>query len=247
MNVAEDLSGLSRAELVYKAKLAEQAERCVRAASRFHFGFSTVARPVAGGEQKRPSPARRGPDVRGSDRGSGEPSARPRSHGTTLVAFASPSPAAPRIEPRARLAGPDLARDHAVSSRVARIVNSNRDTSSSAAPGHELGGLPRGWRARPPRGCGEQPRPAASSRGAPPPPPGRLRPREAVAPSDPLDWARRAHQSTRTQPTRCGVVRRVFCFLFFVSFSRRRGRRTNGADLTLYCPTSSSLKKATTR
>ena len=42
MNVAEDLSGLSRAELVYKAKLAEQAERCVRAASRFHFGFSTV-------------------------------------------------------------------------------------------------------------------------------------------------------------------------------------------------------------
>jgi hypothetical protein len=30
MNVAEDLSGLSRAELVYKAKLAEQAERCVR-------------------------------------------------------------------------------------------------------------------------------------------------------------------------------------------------------------------------
>jgi hypothetical protein len=27
MNVAEDLSGLSRAELVYKAKLAEQAER----------------------------------------------------------------------------------------------------------------------------------------------------------------------------------------------------------------------------
>jgi len=57
MNVAEDLSGLSRAELVYKAKLAEQAERCVRAASRFHFGFSTVARPVAGGEQKRPSGA----------------------------------------------------------------------------------------------------------------------------------------------------------------------------------------------
>ena len=29
-NVTEDLSGLSRAELVYKAKLAEQAERCVR-------------------------------------------------------------------------------------------------------------------------------------------------------------------------------------------------------------------------
>lgn len=27
MNVAEDLSGLSRADLVYKAKLAEQAER----------------------------------------------------------------------------------------------------------------------------------------------------------------------------------------------------------------------------
>lgn len=27
MNVIEDLSGLSRADLVYKAKLAEQAER----------------------------------------------------------------------------------------------------------------------------------------------------------------------------------------------------------------------------
>ena len=27
MNLAEDLSGLSRADLVYKAKLAEQAER----------------------------------------------------------------------------------------------------------------------------------------------------------------------------------------------------------------------------
>jgi hypothetical protein len=28
MNVAEDLAGLSRPDLVYKAKLAEQAERC---------------------------------------------------------------------------------------------------------------------------------------------------------------------------------------------------------------------------
>ena len=29
-NFTEDLTGLSRADLVYKAKLAEQAERCVR-------------------------------------------------------------------------------------------------------------------------------------------------------------------------------------------------------------------------
>ena len=29
MNVPEDLSGMSRTDLVYKAKLAEQAERCV--------------------------------------------------------------------------------------------------------------------------------------------------------------------------------------------------------------------------
>lgn len=35
MNVPEDLSGMSRTDLVYKAKLAEQAERCVR---RSHFG-----------------------------------------------------------------------------------------------------------------------------------------------------------------------------------------------------------------
>ena len=54
MNVAEDLSGLSRAELVYKAKLAEQAERCVRAASRFHFGFSTVARRVREANRREP-------------------------------------------------------------------------------------------------------------------------------------------------------------------------------------------------
>lgn len=74
-NVTEDLSGLSRAELVYKAKLAEQAERCVRPLLVSISAFPQSARPVAGGEQQRTSPARRGPDVRGSDRGSGEPSA----------------------------------------------------------------------------------------------------------------------------------------------------------------------------
>jgi hypothetical protein len=218
-NVTEDLSGLSRAELVYKAKLAEQAERCVRPLLVSISAFPPSRVACGRRTEENLSVWRAGPYILRSDLGSGEPSAPPRSHGTTRVSFASPSPAAPRIEPRARLAGPDLARDHAVSSRVARIVNSNRDTSSSAAPGHELGGLPRGWRARPPRGCDEQPRSAASSRGAPPPPPGRLRPREAVAPSDPLDWARRAHQSTRTQPV-VGVVRSgaFFCFLFFVFF-----------------------------
>ena len=38
-NFTEDLTGLSRADLVYKAKLAEQAERCVRGppACPYHF------------------------------------------------------------------------------------------------------------------------------------------------------------------------------------------------------------------
>lgn len=77
MNVAEDLSGLSRAELVYKAKLAEQAERCVRARS-FPFRLFTVAVASREANRKEPLWSRRGPDIRGSDRGSGKPIARPR-------------------------------------------------------------------------------------------------------------------------------------------------------------------------
>ena len=131
-----------------------------------------------------------------------------------------------------------------------RIVNSNRDTSSSAAPGHELGGLTRGWRARPPRGCGEQPRPAASSRGAPPPPPGRLRPREAVAPSDPLDWARRAHQSTRTvrrRTVRCRLRRSgAFFSFFFFGYARTDGAAVTDPASIPFC-VFSSLHSATTR
>jgi hypothetical protein len=150
-NVTEDLSGLSRAELVYKAKLAEQAERCVRPLLVSISAFPPSRVACGRRTEENLSVWRAGPYILRSDLGSGEPSAPPRSHGTTRVSFASPSPAAPRIEPRARLAGPDLARDHTVSSRIARIVNSNRDTSSSAAHGDDAGALARGRRARYPR------------------------------------------------------------------------------------------------
>jgi hypothetical protein len=230
MNVAEDLSGLSRAELVYKAKLAEQAERCVRAASRFHFGFSTVCasrrgRRTAKNLSGAPGSGRSriGSGFGGTERATADARDDPRGVREPVSGGASDRAARAPRRPgsRARSRGFFAHR---------RIVNSNRDTSSSAAPGHELGGLPRGWRARPPRGCGEQPRPAASTAAA------RLRlPRGAStprgdAPSDPLDWARRAHQSTRVvrrrtvwcRLRRSGAFFSFFFFLFWVRVNRRR-------------------------
>ena len=46
MNVPEDLSGMSRTDLVYKAKLAEQAERCVRHS---HFGVGSLNKDAGRG------------------------------------------------------------------------------------------------------------------------------------------------------------------------------------------------------
>ena len=214
-NVTEDLSGLSRAELVYKAKLAEQAERCVRPllVSISAFPPSRVARGRRTEENL--SSGAPGPDIRGSDLGSGEPSAPPRSHGTTRLSFASPSPAAPRIEPRARLAGPDLARDHTVSSRIARIVNSNRDISSSAAPGDDTGALARaGARGTLARGLATatKPRPAAARR----PPPRLVRHREAVPPRGPARLGTRRSVNARDN-------RRFAFFFVCVVFSRGGG------------------------
>ena len=111
-----------------------------------------------------------------------------------------------------------------------RIVNSNRDTSSSAAPGHELGGLPRGWRARPPRGCGEQPRPAASSRGAPPPPPGRFDPARRC-PLGPARLGTAGAPVNARGPPADGLVSsetvwRVFFFFLFTLVHANRRRRS---------------------
>ena len=247
MNVAEDLSGLSRAELVYKAKLAEQAERCVRAASRFHFGFSTVARPVAGGEQKRPSPA---PGVRTFADRIGVRGNRARDRGRT---------GRPSWRSRARLRrrlGSSRARASParISRAITRFLRASRASSTRTAtpararrPGTNSGGY---------RVAGARGHLAAAASSHVP-----LRPAAARLrlPRGAFDPARRSPPRTRSTGhggrtsqrahSQRGVVSRgafsVFCFLF--SFSRRRGRRTNGADLTLYCPTSSSLKKATTR
>ena len=230
MNVAEDLSGLSRAELVYKAKLAEQAERCVRAASRFHFGFSTVCasrrgRRTAKNLSGAPGSGRSriGSGFGGTERATADARDDPRGVREPVSGGASDRAARAPRRPgsRARSRGFFAHR---------RIVNSNRDTSSSAAPGHELGGLPRGWRARPPRGCGVLPRPAASSRGAPPPPPGRFDPARRC----PLGPARlgtagapvNAHGPPADGLVSSETVWRVF---FFFLFRVHANRRTDGA------------------
>jgi hypothetical protein len=168
--------------------------------------------------------------MRGSDLGSGEPSAPPRSHGTTRVSFASPSPAAPRIEPRARLAGPDLARDHTVSSRIARIVNSNRDTSSSAAHGDDAGGLARGRRARYPRSRSRHSHEAALSpaEARQPPPAAEFDTARRCPLAAPLDWAH-GDQSTRVTSVsfRVFFVRVVFLVVVVVVVRFRPSRLTD--------------------
>jgi hypothetical protein len=229
-NVTEDLSGLSRAELVYKAKLAEQAERCVRPLLVSISAFPPSRVACGRRTEENLSVWRAGPYILRSDRGSGEPSARPRSHGTTLVAFASPSPAAPRIEPRARLAGPDLARDHTVSSRIARIVNSNRDTSSSAAHGDDAGGLARGRRARYPRSRSRHSHEAALSpaEARQPPPAAEFDTARRCPLAAPLDWAH-GDQSTRVTSVsfRVFFVRVVFLVVVVVVVRFRPSRLTD--------------------
>ena len=229
-NVTEDLSGLSRAELVYKAKLAEQAERCVRPLLVSISAFPPSRVACGRRTEENLSVRRAGADIRGSDLGSGEPSAPPRSHGTTRVSFASPSPAAPRIEPRARLAGPDLARDHTVSSRIARIVNSNRDTSSSAAHGDDAGGLARGRRARYPRSRSRHSHEAALSpaEARQPPPAAEFDTARRCPLAAPLDWAH-GDQSTRVTSVsfRVFFVRVVFLVVVVVVVRFRPSRLTD--------------------
>ena len=251
MNVAEDLSGLSRAELVYKAKLAEQAERCVRAASRFHFGFSTVCasrrgRRTAKNLSGAPGSGRSriGSGFGGTERATADARDDPRGVREPVSGGASDRAARAPRRPgsRARSRGFFAHR---------RIVNSNRDTSSSAAPGHELGG----YRAAGARGHLAA---AASSHVPPRPAAARLRlPRGAStprgdAPSDPLDWARRAHQSTRVvrrrtvwcRLRRSGAFFSFFLILFRVRVNRRRRPLTlRRSPFFLF----SSLHSATTR
>jgi hypothetical protein len=229
-NVTEDLSGLSRAELVYKAKLAEQAERCVRPLLVSISAFPPSRVACGRRTEENLSVWRAGPYILRSDLGSGEPSAPPRSHGTTRVSFASPSPAAPRIEPRARLAGPDLARDHTVSSRIARIVNSNRDTSSSAAHGDDAGGLARGRRARYPRSRSRHSHEAALSpaEARQPPPAAEFDTARRCPLAAPLDWAH-GDQSTRVTSVsfRVFFVRVVFLVVVVVVVRFRPSRLTD--------------------
>ena len=136
-----------------------------------------------------------------------------------LDAHANPSPEGSRIDPRARFAGPDLARDHTVSSRVGRVVSSNRDTSSSAAPGDEAGGSRvAGARGNFARGlaAATKPRPAAARHRVPP---RLLRRREAVPLAARWDWARGASVNARNRRS-VSASRRLGVGACFSSFLR---------------------------
>ena len=249
MNVAEDLSGLSRAELVYKAKLAEQAERCVRAASRFHFGFSTVCasrrgRRTAKNLSGAPGSGRSriGSGFGGTERATADARDDPRGVREPVSGGAS--------DRAARAPRPDLARDHAVSSRIAASSTRTATPARARRPGTNSGATARLARAATSRlrraatSRRVQPRRASAS-------PGRLTPR-GDAPSDPLDWARRAHQSTRVVRRRtvwCRLRRSgAFFSFFFFGYTRTDEPTAPPAD-----PASipffffSSLHAATTR
>ena len=101
MNVPEDLSGMSRTDLVYKAKLAEQAERCVRHS---HFGVCSLNKDAGRGwlfsalaYPDRPSRAQTRPgSSRTGDAASGRPGARiPHLRPPRALARVASAPVAP--------------------------------------------------------------------------------------------------------------------------------------------------------
>jgi hypothetical protein len=219
-NVTEDLSGLSRAELVYKAKLAEQAERCVRPLlvsisafppSRVACGRRTeenlsvwragaVHPPIGsgfGGTERATAVARNDPRV----------VREPVSGGASDRAARAPR------RPGSR------ARSHGFFAHRAHRQLEPRHQLERGARGRRRGPRARPARAVPSLAVSPQPRSRVKSRrSAPTPPRGGVRHREAVPPRGPARLGTRRSVNARDK---C-VVSRFFCSC---RFSRRRRRR----------------------
>ena len=239
MNVAEDLSGLSRAELVYKAKLAEQAERCVRARS-FPFRLFTVRSRRGRRTEKNLSLVSPGSGHPRIGSGFGE------TERSTAVARDDPrgfrepvSGGASDRSPRALRRPGSRARSHGFFARREHRQLEPRRELERGARGRRPGaraGLARG---NPARGlaAATKPRPAAARHRVPP---HLLRYREAAPPRGPLGpgATQRTSQRANQTETACSASASAASLrVFFLSSIRRRPATNLGPDP---CPPLSS-------
>ena len=215
-NVTEDLSGLSRAELVYKAKLAEQAERCVRPLlvsisafppSRVACGRRTeenlsVWRAGAGH-------ARIGSGFGGTERATAVARNDPRAVREPVSGGASDRAARAPRRPGSR------ARSHGFFAHRAHRQLEPRHQLERGARGRRRGRRARPARAVPSLAVSPQPRSRFKSRrSAPTPPAAEFDTARRCPLAAPLDWAH-GDQSTRVT----SVSFRVFLFVSFFSSS----------------------------
>jgi hypothetical protein len=219
-NVTEDLSGLSRAELVYKAKLAEQAERCVRPLLVSISAFPPSRVACGRRTEENLSVWRAGavlPPIGsgfgGTERATAVARNDPRAVREPVSGGASDRAARAPRRPGSR------ARSHGFFAHRAHRQLEPRHQLERGARGRRRGPRARPARAVPSLAVSPQPRSRVKSRrSAPTPPRGGVRHREAVPPRGPARLGTRRSVNARDK---C-VVSRFFCSC---RFSRRRRRR----------------------
>jgi len=240
-NVTEDLSGLSRAELVYKAKLAEQAERCVRPLLVSISAFPPSRVACGRRTEENLSVWRAGavlPPIGsgfgGTERATAVARNDPRAVREPVSGGASDRAARAPRRPGSR------ARSHGFFAHRAHRQLEPRHQLERGARGRRRGPRARPARAVPSLAVSPQPRSRFKSRrSAPPPPAAEFDTARRCPLAAPLDWAH-GDQSTRVT----SVSFRVFLFASFFSslsssVSVRRDSPTHRPLPTV--PSSSSL------
>ena len=252
-NVTEDLSGLSRAELVYKAKLAEQAERCVRPLLVSISAFPPSRVACGRRTEENLSVWRAGavlPPIGsgfgGTERATAVARNDPRAVREPVSGGASDRAARAPRRPGSR------ARSHGFFAHRAHRQLEPRHQLERGARGRRRGPRARPARAVPSLAVSPQPRSRFKSRrSAPPPPAAEFDTARRCPLAAPLDWAH-GDQSTRVT----SVSFRVFLFVSFFSSSsssvsvRATHRLTDPSRLTLVVISTSHVSPkhtATTR
>jgi hypothetical protein len=229
-NVTEDLSGLSRAELVYKAKLAEQAERCVRPLLVSISAFPPSRVACGRRTEENLSVWRAGavlPPIGsgfgGTERATAVARNDPRAVREPVSGGASDRAARAPRRPGSR------ARSHGFFAHRAHRQLEPRHQLERGARGRRRGPRARPARAVPSLAVSPQPRSRFKSRrSAPPPPAAEFDTARRCPLAAPLDWAH-GDQSTRVTSVsfRVFFVRVVFLVVVVVVVRFRPSRLTD--------------------
>jgi hypothetical protein len=227
-NVTEDLSGLSRAELVYKAKLAEQAERCVRPLLVSISAFPPSRVACGRRTEENLSVWRAGavlPPIGsgfgGTERATAVARNDPRAVREPVSGGASDRAARAPRRPGSR------ARSHGFFAHRAHRQLEPRHQLERGARGRRRGPRARPARAVPSLAVSPQPRSRFKSRrSAPPPPAAEFDTARRCPLAAPLDWAH-GDQSTRVTSVSFRVFFVVSFFLVVVVVRFRPSRLTD--------------------